>query len=216
MTRKRHRLNVAGSFYVEDGCCTLCGVPDVTAPELFGEANDSCFVKRQPETTAEVDRMLRAMITSEVGCIRYAGVNDSVIRRLAQSGESALADVAPPTGIVRAKRDHVGLRPHALLTAQSLADSFVAHLGTKPMPERFRTKFVQASVDHCEVAVAWFEDQFHPITFQRSAVPGFQWLIVGLESLVYDWLADGPLGEAIFFHAHDWNSSRSDGSMVAW
>ena len=80
MTHTRHHLNVAGPFYVEDGCCTRCGVPDVTAPELFGEADYTCFVKRQPETTDEVDRMVRAMITSEVGCIRYGGVDAAVIR----------------------------------------------------------------------------------------------------------------------------------------
>jgi hypothetical protein len=93
MRHKRHRLNVVGPFYVEDGCCTRCGVPDATAPELFGEVDDSCFVKLQPQTASEVDRMLRAMITSEVGCIRYAGVDAAVIRRLAESGEGALADV---------------------------------------------------------------------------------------------------------------------------
>ena len=110
MTHKRHRLNVVGSFYVEDACCTSCGVPDVTAPELFGEADDSCFVKRQPQTPSEVDRMLRAMITSELGCIRYAGVDPAIIRRLAESGEGVLSDVTPPADIVPAKRDHVGLR----------------------------------------------------------------------------------------------------------
>ena len=191
-------------------------MPDVTAPELFGEADYTCFVKRQPETTDEVDRMVRAMITSEVGCIRYGGVDAAVIRRLAQSGERALADVAPPAGITPVKRDHVGLRSHALLTAQSLAESFVSHLGSQPAPERFRTRVVQSSTDRCELAVAWFDDHFHPLTFERSSVPGFQWLIVGLESFVYDWLSDGALGEAVFFHSHDWYSSRSDGSTVAW
>jgi len=134
MTHARHRLNVAGPFYVEDGCCTRCGVPDVTAPELFGEADYTCFVKRQPETTHELGRMLRAMITSEVGCIRYGGVDAAVIRRLAQNGESALADVAPPAGIAPVNRDHVGLRTQAPLTAQLLAESFVSHLGTQPVP----------------------------------------------------------------------------------
>jgi hypothetical protein len=155
MTHKRHRLNVVGPFYVEDGCCTSCGVPDVTAPELFGEADDSCFVKRQPQTASEVDRMSRTMITSEVGCIRYAGVDPAVIRRLAESGEAALADVPPPRGIVPVKRDHVGLRGGAQLTPQSLAAAFVAHLQTQPAPERFKTQVVQTDADRCALAVAW-------------------------------------------------------------
>ena len=33
--RTSYRLNVIGPFYVEDGCCTLCAVPDAIAPELF-------------------------------------------------------------------------------------------------------------------------------------------------------------------------------------
>jgi hypothetical protein len=216
MTHKRHRLNVVGPFYVEDGCCTRCGVPDVTAPELFGEVDDSCFVKRQPQTASEIDRMLRAMITSEVGCIRYAGGDAAVIRRLAESGEGALADVPPPLDIVPVKRDHVGLCGGAQLTPEALAAAFVAHLQTQPMPERFKTQVVQIGADRCELAVAWFEDKFHPITFERASVSGYQWLIVGLESLVYDWLSDGALGQAVFFRARDWYSSRSDGSAVAW
>jgi hypothetical protein len=57
--RKRYRLNVVGPFYVEDGCCTLCGVPGVTAPSLFGgfgpdgsvlEGIEQCWVKRQPSS----------------------------------------------------------------------------------------------------------------------------------------------------------------------
>jgi hypothetical protein len=216
MTHKRHRLNVVGHFYVEDGCCTSCGVPDVTAPELFGEADDSCFVKRQPQTPSEVDRMLRAMITSELGCIRYAGVDQAIIRRLAEAGEGALSDVPPPLDIVPAKRDHVGLHGSAELTPQALADAFIAHLRTKPMPDRFKTQVVQAGTDRCELAVAWFEDNFHPITFERSSAPGYNWFIVGLQSLVYDWLSDGALGQAVFFHERDWYSSRSDGSTVAW
>jgi hypothetical protein len=62
------------------------------APELFGEADDSSFVKRQPQTASEVDRVLRAMITADLGCIRYGGVDDTIIRHLIEAGEGALAD----------------------------------------------------------------------------------------------------------------------------
>ena len=31
-----HAANVKGDFYVEENCCTMCGVPFVEAPELFG------------------------------------------------------------------------------------------------------------------------------------------------------------------------------------
>jgi hypothetical protein len=108
--------------------------------------------------------MLRAMITSEVGCIRYAGVDHAIMWRLAGAGQGALTDVPPPTDIVPTKRDHVGLRASVQLTPRALADAFVAHLQSQTIPERFRTQVVKTSVDRCELAVAWFEDKFHPIT----------------------------------------------------
>lgn len=216
MSRTRHRLNVAGPFYVEDGCCTLCGVPDVEAPELFGTTRDSCFVRRQPETTGEVDRMLSAMITSEVSCIRYCGSDTDVIRRLAEQDEAGLSDTQPQAFIPPAKRDHVGLRAPTVSSARALADDFVAHLRKRPMPERYRVNVTRTGSDRCDLAIAWYQDVFHPISFQRSPVPEFDWLIVGLEFSVHDWLADRSVGEATFFHAEDWAGSRSNGSAVAW
>lgn len=45
--RKPYPKNVEGDFYVEDGCCTACDVPNYYAPELF-EYDDElhCFVAR--------------------------------------------------------------------------------------------------------------------------------------------------------------------------
>ena len=42
MTRKPHALNVIGPFYVEDGCCTMCGVPIEYGRGLFGEVAELC------------------------------------------------------------------------------------------------------------------------------------------------------------------------------
>ncbi len=39
--------NVPGDFYVEDGCCTSCGMPTTEAPELFAYAPDGhCYVRQ--------------------------------------------------------------------------------------------------------------------------------------------------------------------------
>jgi hypothetical protein len=89
--RRRVSLNVAGDFYVEEGCCTLCGVPDVEAPELFGgfEADGrgtpgakQCWVKKQPKSTPELDAMIRAVAAQEFECIRYGGTDQLLIDRL--------------------------------------------------------------------------------------------------------------------------------------
>ena len=69
----RHPLNTAGSFYVEDGCCTSCGMLETVAPELFGWSNDQhCFVKKQPQTPPELDNMLEAFIVADLDCIHTA------------------------------------------------------------------------------------------------------------------------------------------------
>ena len=48
-----HPEHATGPFYVEDGCCTACGVPEAMAPKLFAwDGNSHCFVKRQPVTPA--------------------------------------------------------------------------------------------------------------------------------------------------------------------
>ena len=86
--KKAYPANAPGEFYVEDQCCTLCGVPQVTAPELFSaidDAADHCYVKRQPANEAELARMLRTISGAELRCIRYAGTEGSIQARLVES-----------------------------------------------------------------------------------------------------------------------------------
>src|SRR3954471_7929069 len=99
--RKRYRLNVIGDFYVVDGCCTMCGVPGVTAPELFGgfdasgnflEGVEQCWVKKQPQSDKEVGAMIETMATQELDCIRYAGCNAEIASRLRAVGEGDKID----------------------------------------------------------------------------------------------------------------------------
>jgi 4Fe-4S single cluster domain of Ferredoxin I len=54
-----HPKNATGQFYVVNGCCTACGVPTAIAPELFDfDATDHCYVKRQPNSDAEMEKAL--------------------------------------------------------------------------------------------------------------------------------------------------------------
>jgi hypothetical protein len=60
---KPHPLNVIGDYYVQDGCCMSCTVPQSEAPNLFGVTNEPyyhCYVKQQPTTPEESKRMLTA------------------------------------------------------------------------------------------------------------------------------------------------------------
>jgi hypothetical protein len=92
-----HRLNVLGDFYVESGCCTRCGVPWWLAPELFSDHDDGCYVKKQPEGGAELEKMLDVIHTQELYCVRYRGRDPGILRTLKDRGEADKCDVLDPT-----------------------------------------------------------------------------------------------------------------------
>lgn len=100
-SRSPYHQNVAGDFYVVDGCCTLCGVPGVIAPSLFGgfhpdgsvvDGAQQCWVKRQPQTAAEFDAMIETIAVQELACIRYRGKDAAVVTRLCEVGEGEQID----------------------------------------------------------------------------------------------------------------------------
>jgi hypothetical protein len=73
-------------FYVDDDCCTSCGVPQAIAPELVGwkstEPFLGCYWKKQPETAAEFDRAIKILHTQELDCHRYSGSDPAILSRL--------------------------------------------------------------------------------------------------------------------------------------
>lgn len=91
---KPHPANVPGQFYVEEGCCIACGVPEEIAPDLFGwvEGENHCFVKRQPSGAAELSQMLDAMCSSEVDCIRARFADRDLFKLLEQRHHEHLVD----------------------------------------------------------------------------------------------------------------------------
>jgi hypothetical protein len=93
LSKVPHPLNVAGDFYVEDGCCTSCNMPFTVASELFQSHPDGhCYVSKQPTTAAEVHRMTMAFEVQDVGCIRYKGQNRVIKIRLIGMGEGDQID----------------------------------------------------------------------------------------------------------------------------
>jgi hypothetical protein len=85
---------VLGDFYVEDGCCTSCGIPEHFAPDLFepGSTGEQCYVKMQPTAPDEFSRMLEVFRTQEVGCIRYRGADPWVLKSIEEMGEGSQCD----------------------------------------------------------------------------------------------------------------------------
>ncbi len=103
MTHKRKFIavkeNVEGDFYVEEGCCTMCGVPQAEAPELFGgfddkcnATHDQCFVKKQPNNNEELNKMINTLATQELLCIRYCGSDLEIKKRIKEVGEENQID----------------------------------------------------------------------------------------------------------------------------
>jgi ferredoxin len=86
-----------GDFYVKAECCIICGVPPAIAPDLFhlDEEKRQCWVKKQPKTPAELDRMAEVLWNQDIGCIRYGGKDPELLRRLEKADLAAYCDALP-------------------------------------------------------------------------------------------------------------------------
>jgi len=195
-----HSGNVGGDFYVVDGCCTACGVPDLFAPELFGrDSNQHCFVKRQPAAPTELSAMLRVVVNQDVGCIRYAGSDASVLRRLVESGVGGQCDAEPPSGLTAVRRDHVTFvveAPGEPPTARSILERLLQYL--EAQPKSFSTTSISrddSGALAC-VSVSWFEDRFHRI--EARVLPGSNqvqichFAPIRFSDTLHDWLSAEP------------------------
>jgi ferredoxin len=100
MNDRPHPKNVPSPFYVKESCCSACGIAERVAPDLFTFAEDGhCYVRKQPCTQQEADRMFDAMSCQEFDCIRYRGRDSYVLQRLDAMGNSALCDFPAAEGI---------------------------------------------------------------------------------------------------------------------
>ncbi|MBX3242960.1 MAG: ferredoxin [Acidobacteria bacterium] len=212
---KPHKDNAPGPFYVCDGCCTACELPFTEAPELFEYDSDNhCFVKRQPETKDELNKMLRALYGAELECIRYGGSDPEVLRRLAESGQAHLSDITV-SGIKQVLRNHVtfdAVDPiDKLLLDKDLAIDFQNYLRSRTN-EYLTYKFTKTVTDgeKTSFSYSWYEDNFHKIEFHFLGLPECRWLIVSDTFFtVYDWLVDdGRFCNQRWYTKEQWNTSK--------
>lgn len=217
LPRKRYALNVVGPFYVEDGCCSSCGVPPSIAPALFAEnehEHEHCYVQRQPANEAETDAMIRVIATQELGCIRYGGSDPTILRRLVEAGEGDQVDQPAPRGVVPIRRDHVRFaakpRPTSW-TARELLERMVA------FNARWRTTSLhERSGTSASVSVAWFEDDYHRIDAFISNESRV-WIVrhrgpPRLSDSIHDWLVEDPAFDSVRWQTRE--QSESDGAWT--
>jgi len=180
--RRRFHLNVIGPFYVEDGCCTLCGVPDTEAPDLFAEAEGHCYVHRQPNTSEELEQMLSAIGCAELGCIRYAGDDPAILEQLVLLGEAAVCDSMPPH-IAALRRDHVSFELVSPSGAHGILARLVDHL-----QERGPALPVSAPAGDANRATLVYAWSSEPLVLERVH-PGGRWLMRSAWGGLHFWLA---------------------------
>src|SRR5260370_21240797 len=82
-----HVKNAPGPFYVANTECMACGYPHVLAPDLMAWSEDGhCYFKKQPETAAEQEQAVQAVVGSCCGQLRYAGADAHVIQSIRKAG----------------------------------------------------------------------------------------------------------------------------------
>lgn len=215
---KAHPENVPGPFYVEEGCCIACGVPEAAAPEIFGWASDGghCVVKRQPVSADEIDRTLVAICSAEVDCIRYRGKDFALARRIAEAGHAESCDAVPPGAQARLRsRVTFTSRPGDSVAALAarLRASLTGGPWVKVEPARpWNRASVVYSWDH---GLGWrphyhriaFEAASEPDRFRATLRPAFPDAGVGLALAIHDWLtnAEGIATARWYAPDEDWD-----------
>jgi hypothetical protein len=97
MSVRRHKAypeNAPGDFYVICDECIICDVPRYYVPDLIGRHDDPsgtgteshCYFKKQPESTYEVNRAVKAVSFNCCGTYRYAGSDPEIKNKLRDAG----------------------------------------------------------------------------------------------------------------------------------
>ena len=213
-----HPKNAPGPFYVLNGCCTACGVPTTVAPELFDfDSADHCYIKRQPTSHTEMEKALQVLRAQELGCVRYRGTDEAILRRLAEAGEAHQCD-HPLPGIGLVLRNVVTFlrsdAPDGAADAARLLDEFSDYLKSRYPHLEVRTKPIEVREREASFALAWFEDHFHPMTI-RPVEDSDRWLILhrgnlGLSEFMDDWLRSSErFSDFRWYSEHAWQRSES-------
>ncbi len=168
---KPYYKNVAGDFYVEDGCCITCMVPEFHAPDLmsFDESNAHCFVSKQPTNDDEIYQAIKATWAAEVGCIRYGGRDTKILRRLAEAGVSESCDEQNIVQrIAPLLRNYVTFEQSKIQSVRQLAQHAQTYILSQNADyNRFKVSKIKTDKSGDTFSFSWYQDKFYPIWFNR-------------------------------------------------
>ena len=96
--RDRYPLNAKGEFYVENGICLCCMIPEIEAAELMAFDNEAmhCYFKQQPLTSEDLEHAIAAVAASDIQGLRYAGHDKYVLDRLVELAAADCCDALTP------------------------------------------------------------------------------------------------------------------------
>jgi hypothetical protein len=225
---KRYSKNVPGDFYVEDGCCTACGIPEYHAPELttYDAPDLHCYFSKQPENNSELYNAIKAVFASEVQCLRYAGEDEGILRRLAEADvretcdrQELVPDVAP---IVR---NHVTFSGAHILSAYELADAFRDHLkNTSGWNKHLNLSGIEPDGHAVTFTYTWYDRERYPISFKAV---GNEWHVFharkgesaasrGISVSIDAWLRTSrQFNDIKWFAESDWVGAQKDWTETA-
>jgi len=188
-------------FYVESDCCLACGVPHSAAPDLFGWSDDVCFVARQPESEAETAQMIEALASSEADCIRYAGRDEGILRRIAELDMAHVCDEAAAQQLPRVDRNYAEFYFAEAQSPEQLAAVFANFTGKRGHYRARRSFFNDKTVK-----VSWWGLPWHKVTFGRGG--NADWSVrlapkggalIGLRRTVQTWAESVPLVDFVWY-----------------
>jgi hypothetical protein len=168
---KPYPKNVEGDFYVEDGCCITCLVPEFYAPTLMGfdETDSHCFVAKQPTNENEVYQVIKATWAAEVQCIRYGGQNPQILRRLA---EAELADCCDQKHLIQQikplLRNHTTFEYPEIQSELEIANQFREYVLMQSTEYlHYKASKITSNKSGVTFAFSWYEENYYSVWFNR-------------------------------------------------
>lgn len=204
MSREIKPDSPTGAFYVDTSCCTLCGVPEEIAPELFRLGDNHCSVIRQPASTEEIGQAIEVMWSAEMDCFRYRGTDLAVLQRLGEAGLADMADDAGAQGFPRKLKDQVSFEvppeDSVASDAVTLARAFRDYLRAQEGYDGKRYTVLPPLTPLSKtVRFSWYGPSFHSVSFgaQASSDTRFATLntpgnhaLLGVARILDEWLRE--------------------------